>query len=199
MQSSSDEPQVFRLPWDRIGLVLGPLALITWLATGPTKGLTPEADRLCGVLLLTVIWWLTEPIPIAATGLCAVVLAVVLGAVPPGPGGKIEPAKIALAPFGNPTLFFLLGGMFIGQAMGRHGLDRRIALSILTVRWAARSPAMLLWAVALSVMLISMWISNTAATSMIYPVTLGIIARAGRGLGGAEGRSPVRRTRRRCC
>jgi sodium-dependent dicarboxylate transporter 2/3/5 len=129
----------------------------------------------------------TEPIPIAATGLCGVVLAVVLGAVPTDGSDPVEPVRVALAPFGNPTLLFLMGGMFIGRAMSRHGLDRRIALSILTTPWAARSPASLLAAVGLSVMLISMWISNTAATAMIYPVTLGIISVLSTGMTSSNG------------
>jgi len=147
--------------------------------------MSSEAHRLCGVLLLTIIWWLTEPIPIPVTGLLGVVLAVMVGAVPAEGAGALEAARVALAPFGNPTLFFLLGGMFIGLAMSRHGLDRRIALSILTAPGAARSPGTLLAAVGLSVMLLSMWISNTAATAMIYPVALGIIAVLAADLGAA--------------
>ncbi|MBI3839075.1 MAG: SLC13/DASS family transporter [Planctomycetia bacterium] len=178
---------------DRVGLILGPVVMLAWIAWGPSEAVTPEAHRLAGVLLLTIIWWLTEPIPIPATGLCAVVLAVLLGAVPADRSLEFQPARIALAPFGNPTLFFLLGGMFIGRAMSRHGLDRRIALSILTTRWAARSAGTLLFAVGLSVMVISMWISNTAATAMIYPVTLGIISVLATGMGadaGSFARSP---------
>ena len=63
------EPSWMRLPWDRLGLVLGPAAMLAWIFWGPARTLTPEAHRLCGVLLLTIIWWLTEPIPIPATGL----------------------------------------------------------------------------------------------------------------------------------
>jgi sodium-dependent dicarboxylate transporter 2/3/5 len=176
-------PWWLRLRWDRLGLVLGPAVMIAWIALGPRTSLTPEAHRLCGVLLLTIIWWLTEPIPIAATGLGAVVLAVIIGAVPAAGSDALEPARTALGPFSNPTMFFLMGGMFLGRAMSRHGLDRRIALSILNTPWAARSPGALLWAVGLSVMLISMWISNTATTAMIYPVTLGIIAVLAAGMG----------------
>lgn len=179
--AESAQPRWLRLPWDRIGLVVGPVVLVAWLQWGPREAVTPEAHRLTAVLLLTIIWWLTEPIPIPITGLLAVVLAVVMGAVPAVDGRS--PAVIALAQFGNPTLYFLLGGMFIGQAMSRHGLDRRIALSILTARGAARSPATLLGAIGLAVTLISMMISNTAATAMIYPVTLGIISVLAAGMG----------------
>ena len=179
------------MPWDRLGLVLGPAAMVVWLIGGGSESLTPEAHRLSGVLLLTIIWWLTEPIPIPATGLFAVVLAVIVGAVPVEGANSFEQARVALEPFGNPTLFFLLGGMFIGRAMSRHGLDRRIALSIVTTQWAARSAATLLLAVGLSVMLVSMWISNTAATAMIFPVTMGIISVLATGLG-EDGRRFVR-------
>jgi sodium-dependent dicarboxylate transporter 2/3/5 len=166
-----------RLPIDRIGLVLGPAVLVGWIALVPAGGLSPEAHRLSAIMLLTIIWWIAEPIPIPATGLAAVSLAVILGAVPStGTGGAFQPARIVLEPFADPSVYFLLGGMFIGRAMTRHGLDRRIALSILCTRWASRTASTVLLGVGLSVSLVSMSISNTAATAMIYPVTMGIIA-----------------------
>ena len=54
-----------------------PLLLIGWILWVDV-GLSPEAHRLAGILLLTLVWWLTEPIPIPATGLLAVALCVVL-------------------------------------------------------------------------------------------------------------------------
>jgi sodium-dependent dicarboxylate transporter 2/3/5 len=170
-----------------LGLVLGPAAMVAWLAWGDAPALSPQAHRLGGVLLLTIIWWITEPIPIPATGLLGVALAVILGAVsvPEGQRSDLAAVRIALAQFGNPTLFFLLGGMFLGRAMARHGLDRRIALALVGARGAARSPATLLAAIGASAAVVSMWISNTAATAMIYPVTLGIISVMAASLGAA--------------
>lgn len=174
---------------DRLGLILGPALLIAWLLLVPPRLLTPEAHRLAGVMLLTIVWWVSEPIPIPATGLLAVALSVMLRAVPAtGEGGAFQPARIVLEPFADPSVFFLLGGMFIGRAMTRHGLDRRIALSILCTRWAGRTPATVLLGVGLSVGLVSMWISNTAATAMIYPVTMGIIAVLAAASGAEHGR-----------
>jgi sodium-dependent dicarboxylate transporter 2/3/5 len=181
-----------------IGLVLGPAVLLGWIYGVPPGSLSPEAHRLAGIMMLTILWWITEPIPIPATGLLAVALAVFLRAVPlEGSGGSFQPARIVLAPFADPSVYFLLGGMFIGRAMTRHGLDRRIALSILCTRWAGRTPATVLLGVGLSVALVSMWISNTAATAMIYPVTMGIIAvlAASQGAGqNAFARSPYAST-----
>lgn len=154
--------------------MLGPAVMLAWLAMPHHDALTPEAHRFAGVFLLTVIWWVTEPIPIAATGLLSVALAAMVGGVPASwPTEKI--ARNAFAPFASPSVFFLIGSLFIGCAMSRHGLDRRVAIGILATRWAGRSPSTILLGVGLATMLISMWVSNVAATAMIYPVTLGII------------------------
>ncbi|MBS0208058.1 MAG: DASS family sodium-coupled anion symporter [Planctomycetes bacterium] len=177
----------------RVGLVLGPVVLIGWLllardwTAGAHYPLSDEAHRLAGIMMLTVTWWLTEPIPIPATALLAVVLAVVLGGVPRDPAQtNFQAARIAMAPFADPTVFFLLGGLFLGRAMTRHGLDRRFALGILCTRWAGRSPSTVMFAVGLSVAAVSMWISNTAATAMIFPITLGIVAVLAAGSGQSE-------------
>ena len=51
-----------------------------------------------------------------------------------------EGVRSALAPFGDPSVFFLMGGMFIGRAMSRHGLDRRLALALLNTRTQTAGP-----------------------------------------------------------
>src|SRR5438874_5760910 len=112
-----------------IPLLLGPLVLAGWVFLVDV-GLPPEAHRLAGILLMTLVWWVAEPIPIAATGLLGVALCVILGAVPPAERGR-DGLRLVFAPFADPSVFFLMGGMFIGRAMTRHGLDRRIALALL--------------------------------------------------------------------
>lgn len=168
-------------PGGWFGLIAGPLAMIVWILFVDPGSLTPQAHRFAGIMLLTVIWWITEPIPIAATGVLGASLAVVLETVPVSGTSKGEAVRTVLAPFADPSVVFLLGGIFIGRAMTRHGLDRRLALSILCTRWAGRSPYTVLAAVGFAVAAISMWISNTAATAMMYPVTLGIIRVLARG------------------
>jgi sodium-dependent dicarboxylate transporter 2/3/5 len=174
----------------RMGLLAGLMVLgIGWCWVHSLANAT-AADRLAPVLLFTVLWWLTEPIPIAATGLLSVVLAVVFEAVPVADGEKGSVAKLVLAPFADPSVFFLLGGMFLAQGMVRHGLDRRLALSVLSSSWAGRSPLRLLLAIGVSVGCVSMFVSNTAATAMVYPVVLGVIGVLGQSAGPGFSRSP---------
>jgi sodium-dependent dicarboxylate transporter 2/3/5 len=159
---------------DRVGLVLGPAAMAAWFLFADPATLPPEAYRLAGVLLLTLVWWVTEPIPIPATGLLAVVLCVLLDAVPAKE--RENGLRTVLGPFADPTVFFLLGGLFVGRAMTKHGLDRRLALAVLATRWATRSPGALLATVGAGTAFVSMWVSNTATAAMMCPVAVGIIS-----------------------
>jgi sodium-dependent dicarboxylate transporter 2/3/5 len=149
--------------------------MLGWFALADPGSLRPEAFRLAGILLLTLVWWVTEPVPLAATGLLAVVLCVVLGVVPADERAK-DGVRTVLAPFADPTVFFLFGGLLIGRAMTKHGLDRRLALAVLASPRAARSPGALLFTVGAVTAFVSMWVSNTATTAMMCPVVVGMIA-----------------------
>ena len=149
-----------------MGFVLGPLGFIL-LVIFPVPGLTPEAQRLAPALALAVIFWVTEAIPMAATALLAPALCIPLGVAPP---------KVVLAPFASPSIFMFIGSFFIAMAMQVHGLDRRMALWLLTRRGVTRSPFTLFAALGCLTAVLSMWMSNVATTAMMMPIGLGIIA-----------------------
>jgi sodium-dependent dicarboxylate transporter 2/3/5 len=79
----------------RVGLVLGPtlFLLLLWF---PIPGLTPEAQRLVPALVLAIVFWITEAIPMAATALLAPALCVPLG---------VTGQSSVLAPFASPSIF----------------------------------------------------------------------------------------------
>jgi sodium-dependent dicarboxylate transporter 2/3/5 len=189
----STPPRIMGVPVDMLGLLLGPLLMLFWMY-GVETNLPPPAHRLAGVMLLTVVWWICEPIPIPATGLLALALCVMFDAVSPDASQAGRGAQEAFARFADPALFFVIGGLFLGRGMTRHGLDRRFALRILNTPWASRSPVTLLAAIGVVVAALSMWVSNTGATAMVFPVTMGLIAvlSAGRGSAGLGfARSPA--------
>lgn len=149
----------------RVGLVAGPLAaLIIFMI--PTS-LSPEGHRLAALLTGVVIFWITEPIPIPITALLGPILAIILGL------GK---ADEVLSSFGHPILFIFLGSFLIARAMEGHHLDRRFSLWLLSFRWVGDSPGRILWMLGAITAFLSMWISNTAATAMMFPIALGILA-----------------------
>ena len=167
-QTAMSEEAVTDSPFDRarrrIGLVLGPAVLLTILFV-PT-GLTPEAHRLAAVFALVIVFWVTEAIPLAATALLGPALCVPLG---------IATHREAFAAFGSPIIFLFLGSFLIARGMTLHGLDRRIALSVLSLRWVGESPHRILLAFGGIAAFLSMWISNTATTAMMLPIGLGVL------------------------
>jgi solute carrier family 13 (sodium-dependent dicarboxylate transporter), member 2/3/5 len=162
----------------QVGLFLAPAVLVTlWCL--PIAGLDPRAHRLLAVLGAVVTLWLTEAIPMAVTALLGPALCVVL---------QVAPAKEVFRGFGDPILFLYLGGFFIAEAMLHHGLNRRIAFRILGLRGVGENPALLLLAFGAITGFISMWVSNTATTAMMFPIALAILTEMARMQSQREGR-----------
>ena len=151
--------------WRRIGgAALAPVAFFVayWL----TPGLKPEGRRLSAVLAAVAVLWASEALPLPVTALLGAALCVVLG---------VAPVKQVLAYFADPIVFLFIGSFILARAMMLHGLDRRIALGFLSVRWVAAKPARVLAGVGVVTAFLSMWVSNTATTAMMLPIALGIL------------------------
>jgi len=155
------------LHWrNTIGLFLGPLVgLVLFLL--PMSGLSRKAHVLAAIIGWVVTWWITEPIPIPATALFGSVLCVLFG---------VAGAKEVFAPFADPTIFLFLGSFILARAMSVHGLDKRFAYRIMSLRWVGNSSGRLLVAYGAISAFLSMWISNTATTAMMFPIGLGIVS-----------------------
>lgn len=161
----SEKEERFERLRRRIGLLGAPVAF--FLAYGVTnRWLPPEGARLSGVLGSVLVLWVTEAIPLPVTALLGPALCVALG---------VTDAKTVLAPFADPIIFLFGGSFILARAMMLHGLDRRFVLAIVGWRFVTRSPARLIAAVGGAAALISMWVSNTAATAMMLPIALGVL------------------------
>lgn len=68
-----------------------------------------------------------------------------------------------------------LGSFILAEAMHVHGLDRKLAALLLSRRSLARQKSRLLLAVAIVAAGLSLWISNTATTAMMFPIVLGLL------------------------
>ena len=161
--SSAEER--FELWRGRVGLFLGP-ALFFLVLILPFPALSASAHKLLAVLALIITFWITEAIPIPISALLGAVLCVVLG---------IGKDKEVLAHFADPIVFLFIGSFILAEGMKVHGLDKRIAYRILSSVWIKNKTSRLLLAIGFISAAISMWISNTASTAMIFPIALGIL------------------------
>ena len=169
MSTSADKIHEAELAFDRkrrtIGMFLGPIAAVAVMLT-PIDGLTLEAHKLLSIMTLVALWWITEPVPIPVTSLIGPTLAIVTGVVP---------ASQAYAAFSSPIVFLFMGGFILAKAMMMHGLDKRVAFSLLSMSWVGSSPKRIMLAVGLASALCSGWVSNTATAAMMFPIALGLL------------------------
>ena len=150
---------------NKLGFILGPL-LFLGVYFAPFFPDNPAAHRLLAIFLLTVVFWVTECIPIPITALQVPVFIAIF---------KIAPAQEAFAPFANPIIMLFLGSFILARAMCVHALDRKLAFSVLSIRSIGHSKTRVLFALGLTSLFLSMWISNTATTAMMYPIALGVM------------------------
>lgn len=147
-----------------LGLALGAAAGTALSAAGHP----PVLCRTAGVAVLMAAWWITEAIPIYATGLVPAAVFPLLGILP----------MADLAPlYMKDVLFLFIGGFILAYAVERHGLHRRVALAILDR--VGQTPARLLAGFMLAAWGLSMWILNTATATLLLPAALAVIAQVG--------------------
>lgn len=130
------------------------------------------------LMLLMIIWWVSEAVPIPVTSLLPGILLPLFHTYGFQEGRFVElNGRYVLAHYANPVIFLFFAGFLIAGAMQKWGLDRRMALWILTRRGMSRSPGRILFAMMCATALISMWVSNSATTAMMLPIGLGILSR----------------------
>jgi sodium-dependent dicarboxylate transporter 2/3/5 len=147
------------------GLTLGPVLFIIMLVI-PVPSLSIEAHTLAAVMLWVIVWWITEPIPIPATALAGVILCTLTG---------IADIKRILLPFADPLIFLFLGSFILAKGMSIHNLDKMFAYSIMSIGWVKNSSGRILFMFGAIAAFLSMWISNSACTAMMFPIGIGII------------------------
>lgn len=117
------------------------------------------------ILALAAILWLTEAMPLPITALLVAVLSSLTG---------VLEVTESFASFAHPLIFLFLGSFGLAAALSKQGIDRWLAMRILTLgRGNFHITAIALFMVSA---LLSMWISNTATVALLLPVSLGILA-----------------------
>ena len=144
-------------------LLLGPLlCLVVFLIPGDI--VSPAADKVLGVTLWMIAWWITEVVSISVTALVPLTFFPLLG---------IMPIKDVSTYYSHPIVFLFFGGFILALALEKVNLHRRIALSIINI--TGTSPQRVVLGFQLATAFLSMWISNTATTVVMLPIAYSVI------------------------
>jgi sodium-dependent dicarboxylate transporter 2/3/5 len=143
---------------------LGIFIYTTWLMPSP-DGLSIAGQRSLGVFLVCLLFWVFNVLPLMITGVLALVLLPLSGAVSSGEVYGL---------FGNEALFFVLGVFLLSAALMHCGLTTRIAVAFL--RWFGHTPRTLLLSVYLLNALMSCIMPEHAVAAMTFPIIMEIAA-----------------------
>ena len=154
-----------------VGLVLGPVAfLIVYFAP---MDLEPNQQTLAAILAFTIVWWLSEAVPIPVTAVLALALCVIFSVVE-APEGDTT-GDVVFGAFASPTIFLFIGAFIIARSMMINGLDRRFAYRVLSLPGVGQSTFRIVIAFGAIAASTSAFISNTTTAAMLLPIGLGML------------------------
>ena len=163
------------------GILVGILLLLATLpifAPGLMGGLTIYQSRMLGIVLVAVILWVTEPIPVFATGLVIVLLELILLSDKAPVLLKIGAApleyKAVLGNFASPIIVLFLGGFALAAAANKYKIDRAMARTLLGP--FGTRPSMIMLGIMGITAVFSMFMSNTATTAMMLAILAPVVA-----------------------
>jgi anion transporter len=167
-----------------LGLAAAFAAMAAVMLLPQPEGLPVAGQRMLGILIFAVVVWMTEAVNYSiSSALIIVLVALSLGLGPDAADpktvmGSSKALGLALSGFSN-TAFALVGGaMFISAAMMITGLDKRLALIILS-RVGAKTSHILAGVILVGFVLSFFVPSTTARVSCLVPIVLGIISAFG--------------------
>jgi solute carrier family 13 (sodium-dependent dicarboxylate transporter), member 2/3/5 len=127
-------------------------------------GVDAKASLVLAIAALMITWWVTEALPMPVVALLPLVLFPIF---------NIADFERLAKSYGDKNIFLFMGGFMLGLAIEKWNLHRRIALGIVKVTGTSGDRIVL--GFILSTGFISMWISNTATTMMMFPIALSVI------------------------
>lgn len=141
------------------------LAIIIAVAAYFLTASQPEmVRRVVAIFAFAAGCWVLEVFPLPITGLMVPVVLSLLGVFSP---------QEAFAPFSNSIIFLMIGGLVLGQAVKKYGLDKWIGYNLISYSQGKIDQLILLTMLATA--FLSMWMSNTVAIAVILPIALSIM------------------------
>ena len=166
------------------GLLAAVAALVVVLLLPTPPDLPVAGHRMLAILAFAVIVWMTEAVDYAVSAIViAVLMAFLLGLAPNVANPKVllgtsGALTLAFGGFANTALVLVAAALFLAAAMTVTGLDKRIALSILS-RTGTETHHVVIGTILVGFVIALMVPSTTARVACLVPITLGIIAAYG--------------------
>ncbi|GIX42107.1 MAG: SLC13 family permease [Leptospiraceae bacterium] len=145
-----------------IGYFSAPIIILFFFLPSQLTFIEIEIWKSIGIIILMVLFWITEVIPIYVTALLPLVLIPLL---------ELMPLKNVSINYSHPIIFLFFGGFIIAKAIEKYNLHERISYKILSF-FPFRFIGL---GIFITAAILSMWISNTATALMLIPIIQTVI------------------------
>ncbi len=132
-------------------------------------GVAVKASLVLAVAFLMIVWWVLDAMPLAVVALLPLVLFPLL---------QVSSMKDTAKAYSDSVIYLFMGGFMLGLAIEKWNLHKRIALTI--IRLTGTNGNRIVLGFILATGFISMWLSNTATTMMMFPIATSVIQVIGR-------------------
>lgn len=164
----------------KIGLPLAFIVFLCIVMLPQPEGLPVAGQRMLALLVFSVILWMTEGVSYPVSAAVILTLMMVMLGISPvvdKPGtlyGMGRGLSIGLQGFSNGAWALVAAALFLAAAMQKTGLDKRLALNILSI--VGSKTKNVLAGVILVGFVLSFFVpSTTARVACIVPIVMGII------------------------
>lgn len=147
-------------------IIIGPVLSIAFYFLLGFLGVDDKPATAAAITLLTVIWWVSEAIPIPATSLVPFALLPMFGVVD---------HKTVASALGSHVILLLMGAFMLSKSLEKSGAHERLAVYMVRLVGVSSGRRLVLGFM-LAAGFLSMWISNTATTLIMLPMALAILA-----------------------
>jgi sodium-dependent dicarboxylate transporter 2/3/5 len=125
---------------------------------------TSEQVFVSAIALLMIAFWTLELLPLPVVALFPILIF---------PYHDVLSWDSISKAYSNPMIFLFMGGFFLSLAIEKWNLHKRIALNIINITGTSGNKVILGFII--STGFLSMWLSNTATTMMMFPIALAVI------------------------
>ncbi|PZC80046.1 protein I'm not dead yet [Helicoverpa armigera] len=146
--------------WRGVVVIITPIILIGLLAPFPSTRYQWTAFT----LIIMAVFWVSECIPLAVTSFIPVVIF---------PLVDVSDTRTCCTAYMNDSVMMFGGSLILAYSVEQSGFHKRLAYY--TVRLIGYSHFKLLFALCCVTTFASMWITNTAATTMMVPINFALL------------------------
>jgi sodium-dependent dicarboxylate transporter 2/3/5 len=144
-------------------LITGVMLCLFFFFVNPLA-LAFKAKLVLAIAVLMISWWVLDAMPLAVVALLPLIIYPLL---------NINSIKETSKAYSDSIIYLFMGGFFLGMAIEKWNLHKRIALSIIKLTGTNGNNIILGFILATG--FLSMWLSNTATTMMMYPIGASVI------------------------